>query len=223
MAWQVGLVLDEITEPGPLLGWLPIWARSTPERQVVADELRKDWNSCWAPEPAFNLINVPLIANPVEITLALIPTIETHHDRMTALRLFGLEDSAALEKGMNTLGYTSRIINPAKEWLLFFRPMDELNDVPLLNLNAASWKDGDDVYDAFFDAVRAPDWHGRNLDALNDSISTGGINKIEVPYRLNVNNISKAGLDVRKMTEQFSQLIMRIGAQGCPVEMRVVE
>jgi RNAse (barnase) inhibitor barstar len=43
---------------------------------------------------------------------------------------------------------------------------------------------GADVYDAFFRAVGAPEWYGRNLDALADSIRGGSINQVEVPYRL---------------------------------------
>ena len=39
-----------------------------------------------------------------------------------------------------------------------------------LVLNGADWTTKDDVYDAFFCAVGAPEWHGRNLDALADSI-----------------------------------------------------
>jgi RNAse (barnase) inhibitor barstar len=53
-----------------------------------------------------------------------------------------------------------------------------------LILNGASWRTRDNVYDAFFQAVGAPEWHGRNIDALRDSIATGSINAVEVPYRL---------------------------------------
>jgi len=31
-------------------------------------------------------------------------------------------------------------------------------------------------YEAFLSQVKAPDWHGHNLDALADSIISGGIN-----------------------------------------------
>src|ERR1700758_165329 len=44
-----------------------------------------------------------------------------------------------------------------------------------LILNGADWATRDDVYDAFFRAVGAPEWHGRNLDALADSIRGGSI------------------------------------------------
>ena len=40
-----------------------------------------------------------------------------------------------------------------------------------LILDGASWNTKDDVYDGFFKVVGAPSWHGRNLNALNDSIA----------------------------------------------------
>lgn len=51
----------------------------------------------------------------------------------------------------------------------------------------------DDYLDIFLPKVEAPDWHGRNLDALNDSVVTGSINKIEPPYciiNMNSENLS---------------------------------
>lgn len=50
------------------------------------------------------------------------------------------------------------------------------NAVRELILDGAGWKTRDDVYDAFFGAVGAPNWHGRNLDAVADGISGGSIN-----------------------------------------------
>ena len=35
-----------------------------------------------------------------------------------------------------------------------------------LVLNGADWATIEDVYNAFFRAVGAPEWHGHNLDAL---------------------------------------------------------
>jgi RNAse (barnase) inhibitor barstar len=57
------------------------------------------------------------------------------------------------------------------------------------NLDASPWKDVDDFYNAFIKAVGAQEWHGRNFDALNDSIAHGRINEIEVPYRIVIRNI----------------------------------
>jgi len=42
----------------------------------------------------------------------------------------------------------------------------------------------ENFYETFLPQVDAPDWHGHNLDALNDSLVTGDINGIEPPYRI---------------------------------------
>jgi RNAse (barnase) inhibitor barstar len=90
-----------------------------------------------------------------------------------------------------------------------------------LPLNGAGWQTKDDVYHAFFRAVGAPDWHGKNLDALNDSIATGSINRVEVPYRLVIKNYDRIGEGAKKMTNDFVDLIHEIAARGCPVEIRL--
>ena len=90
-----------------------------------------------------------------------------------------------------------------------------------LALDGAEWTTKDDVYDAFFRAVGEPEWHGRNFDALNDSIATGSINEVEVPYRLVIKNYDQIGGEAKKMTDDFVDLIHEIAARGCPVEIRV--
>jgi RNAse (barnase) inhibitor barstar len=90
-----------------------------------------------------------------------------------------------------------------------------------LPLDGAKWQSKDDVYDSFFRAVGAPDWHGRNLDALNDSIAHGSINQVEVPYRLVIKNYDKIGAGAKQMADDFIDLIRDIAASGCPVEIRV--
>ena len=77
------------------------------------------------------------------------------------------------------------------------------------------------MYDSFFRAVGAPDWHGRTLDALNDSIAHGSINQVEVPYRLVIKNYDKIGAGAKQMADDFIDLIQDIAAGGCPVEIRV--
>jgi RNAse (barnase) inhibitor barstar len=90
-----------------------------------------------------------------------------------------------------------------------------------LVLDGAGWTTSDDVYDAFFRAVGAPEWHGRNFNALNDSIAGGDINCIEVPYELNIRNYDKIVGDAKKMTDDFIDLIHELEAKGCPVKIRV--
>jgi RNAse (barnase) inhibitor barstar len=90
-----------------------------------------------------------------------------------------------------------------------------------LVLDGAGWESKDDLYDAFFAVVEAPSWHGRNFDALNDSIATGGINAIEVPYRLVIKNYDLIGAGARKVAKDFVDFIHEIAEQGCSVEIRV--
>jgi RNAse (barnase) inhibitor barstar len=88
-----------------------------------------------------------------------------------------------------------------------------------LILDGACWRTKDDIYDAFFKAVGAPKWHGRNFNALIDSIEHGDINDIEVPYRLLVKNYDLIGAGARQMATDFIDLIHEIAARGCPVEI----
>jgi RNAse (barnase) inhibitor barstar len=83
------------------------------------------------------------------------------------------------------------------------------------------WKARDDVYDAFFAAVGAPSWHGRNFDALNDSIATGSINSIEIPYRIVVRNFDLISGEAVRMTNAVADLIAEIASRGCPVEIEI--
>jgi len=93
-------------------------------------------------------------------------------------------------------------------------------DMKELVLDGAGWTTKDDVYDAFFAAVGAPEWHGRDSDALRDSISTGSINEVEVPYRLVVKNYDRIGPSARGMADDFIDLIRELAGEGCPVEIR---
>jgi RNAse (barnase) inhibitor barstar len=91
--------------------------------------------------------------------------------------------------------------------------------IPAISLDASDWKTPDDFYTSFFQAVGAPEWHGRNLDALNDSIATGSINQIEVPYRIVIQNTAKATASVNSFLKRFNSLVKNCMANGCPVDI----
>ena len=90
-----------------------------------------------------------------------------------------------------------------------------------LELNGAEWKIKDDVYSSFFRAVGAPAWHGRNFNALIDSIQNGQINTIKIPYRIVIQNYSRIGPGACQMATDFVDLIHEIAARGRPVEIRI--
>ena len=88
-------------------------------------------------------------------------------------------------------------------------------------LNAEYWNSPDDLYDAFFAAVGAPSWHGRNFNALRDSIGTGQVNSIDVPYCIVLRNSAKVGAGAEQITKSFIDLVRELKSGGVPVEIRV--
>ena len=63
-------------------------------------------------------------------------------------------------------------------------------------LNAKDWKTSSDFYAALLPAIGAPAWHGDSVNALIDSMITGGINKLKPPYVVRVHNMGSVPADV---------------------------
>ena len=59
-----------------------------------------------------------------------------------------------------------------------------------LEIDASGWVTALDFYQAILDALGAPEWHGRNINVLIDSVIYGDINAVEPPFRLEVAGIS---------------------------------
>jgi RNAse (barnase) inhibitor barstar len=78
--------------------------------------------------------------------------------------------------------------------------------VKLIELDASEWRTPLDFYDALLSSLGAPDWHGRNINALIDSMVGGDINAVEPPYRIEVTGLSKAS------EEAFDELIQSFAA-----------
>jgi hypothetical protein len=66
----------------------------------------------------------------------------------------------------------------------------------LIELNAVGWKSKEDFYDAILAALGAPSSHGRNADALVDSMAHGGINSVEPPYKICITGTKSLPVDV---------------------------
>jgi hypothetical protein len=73
-----------------------------------------------------------------------------------------------------------------------------------LIINAAAWQTRADLYFSFFAVVGTPPWHGKNFNALRDSIGIGQINEIEVPYRLVLSNYNLVPPAMKKDAENFA-------------------
>jgi RNAse (barnase) inhibitor barstar len=93
--------------------------------------------------------------------------------------------------------------------------------MPELILDAKDWTTETSFYDGFFEAVGAPPWHGRNFDAVNDSVCHGRINQIETPYCLVIRNYDHLNPSAKAGTDKFISFIRSLKERGCRVDVRV--
>ena len=68
-----------------------------------------------------------------------------------------------------------------------------------IELNASGWRSKDDLWDALLAGLGAPDWHGRSLDALWDSLTEDAayclaagrqINRVQPPFEIHVADVA---------------------------------
>jgi RNAse (barnase) inhibitor barstar len=222
MGWHVAVVLDEETPIDGLLGMMPVWAQSSPGRAAAAPELRAAWDSIWDPEPALTIWTNPVRESVLAKLVEELPTVELHHSDLACVRLFGVRDSQELHEAMANLGYFS-ISGSTFPGLGFARPLELLSTVRELTLSGDTWQSADDFYSAFFLVVGAPESHGRNFNALIDSIQTGRINKVEVPYKIVVQNPPYENKGVQAILRDFADLIAEMQSDGCPVSFQIRE
>jgi RNAse (barnase) inhibitor barstar len=88
-----------------------------------------------------------------------------------------------------------------------------------INLNAAAWRNKNDFYEALLPALGAPSWHGRNLDALNDSLGTGQINEVELPLRITITNTATIPPELLEYLKRFAELVAELRARECEIEL----
>lgn len=83
-----------------------------------------------------------------------------------------------------------------------------------ISLDAAGWRTTDDFYTDLLSALKAPAWHGRNLDALWDTLTerarfddlTDFINGIPPPFRVDVRNVQLASEPVKAFLPRIEHL-----------------
>jgi RNAse (barnase) inhibitor barstar len=72
--------------------------------------------------------------------------------------------------------------------------------------NLAGCTTPNDVFERILDVLDAPDWHGRNLDALWDSVPSNEINGVRAPYRLKVAGYVGLGNDLRELVDKIGAM-----------------
>ena len=223
MAWKVALVVDIEYSPRDLerlVHQMPVWAVRTDERTPAAPLIRDGAGELWSPEPAYTLFPPVSTSDREETCSHVIGTMLEHHPHLAALELIGISTSPRLKESLQDEGFVPAS-GRSYVGLPFRKPVETLANVQELVLEAAGWNSANDVYDSFFYAVRAPAWHSRNFHALEDSIVTGGINEIEVPYRLVIRNFAHVPSAACELAVDFIDLIRRFETEGCPVAVRV--
>jgi RNAse (barnase) inhibitor barstar len=76
-----------------------------------------------------------------------------------------------------------------------------------IRLDASKWKTRDHFYDALLAALGAPAWHGRSLDALNDSIGSDEINEVRQPFRFLLVGTDTVPSELRSYLKKFAELV----------------
>jgi len=93
-------------------------------------------------------------------------------------------------------------IRPAKAAPEFFNTIDPVTDISPqcehrglalprmteVDLVATGWVTALDFYEALLAGLGAPEWQGRNVNALIDSMIVGRINKIDPPMVVQISN-----------------------------------
>ncbi len=68
-------------------------------------------------------------------------------------------------------------------------------------LDATNWKTPLDFYAALLPAIGAPAWHSEGINAITDSMITGGINALKPPYFVRVYNMGGVPANVVEEVE----------------------
>lgn len=63
-------------------------------------------------------------------------------------------------------------------------------------------------FENIFSQIKAPDWHGDNLNALYDSMVVGGINEEEPPYVISNMNVSKIPSDMADFQKEVLMIFI---------------
>ncbi len=199
MAWEIGFISDPTCDESivnTLVRYMPIWMVDSSINQRTASVARQLAGEMWHPEAACTTFKVKNWEDREYNCLSQLDAVDLHHPDMAKLSFVGVEDSGTLRTGLKEFGF----IPANATWpdtIAFRRPITTLKSISTLKLDAYGWKNSDDVYESLFAVLGSPVWHGKNFNALHDSIVTGGINTVEVPYSLSIRNVKATSSDVR--------------------------
>jgi RNAse (barnase) inhibitor barstar len=76
----------------------------------------------------------------------------------------------------------------------------------VIRLDASDWRTPDDFYSSLLPELGAPAWHGRNLDALWDSIGEGDVNQVQPPFVVELSGSENLPPELKGFVEGGSHL-----------------
>ena len=78
----------------------------------------------------------------------------------------------------------------------------------VIELDAREWTTVLDFYNALLTALGAPEWHGRNANALMDSMIWGGINSTNAPYTVRIVGATKLPPEIRDEIDLIAKALV---------------
>jgi RNAse (barnase) inhibitor barstar len=217
---RVAIVLERdfnLEQLDLLVRYMPVWAEETPARQEYAPILRQSAGGLWPPQVSFTRFKSFTDVSTAQMLESLVPTVLEHHPGLAYIEVIASLDVPIIGT-MASHGFFP-VTYETEFGLGFQKPLDQVADLPVLVLDASGWRTLDDFWRSLFRLVGAPEWHGRNFDALNDNLFSGAINQIELPFVIVVKN--RAGLSVELQLElgAFISFIRDREDRGWPIRI----
>lgn len=95
-----------------------------------------------------------------------------------------------------------------------------MDEVSHILLRPCEWQSKQDFYDELLPQIGAPDWHGRNLDAVADSLVTGQINTVEPPFVIEVQRLDESAKFARALVQVLAEIAEEASESGRRIGMR---
>ena len=131
-----------------LVHQMPVWAIVTSERRDAAASIRQGAGELWAPEPAFTLFIPDSTTDKEETCRCILANLLEHHSQLALLDLIGIPASERLTEILQAAGFESAE-GSVHEGLPFRKPIERLQNVRELILDARHWQTADDLYNSF--------------------------------------------------------------------------
>lgn len=93
-----------------------------------------------------------------------------------------------------------------------------MSETQVIELDGAKWQSKDDFYVALLGAVGAPDWHGHNLDAIEETLREGDINRVNPPLMITIFGSQQMGAEAERAARRFVALCDDLATNGIAVD-----